>query len=117
MKDKKYIKRLIKYCEKIVMYMKEVKSYIEFSSNPEKVDAVILNLEQIGETAKKLSDEIKAVYPDINWLSIIGLRHMISHGYEGIKLEIIYDIALNKISNLIDKLINNNIMYQKIKFI
>ncbi|MCK4551573.1 MAG: DUF86 domain-containing protein [Tenericutes bacterium] len=104
MKDKEYMKRLIKYCEKIVMYMKEVKSYEDFSSNLEKVDAVILNLEQIGETAKKLSDGGKKVYPDINWLSIIGLRNMISHEYEGIKLEIIYDIAINKISYLLNKL-------------
>jgi len=54
-------------------------------------DAVILNLEQIGETAKKLSNETTSIYPNINWLSIIGLRNMISHEYEGIKLEIIYE--------------------------
>ena len=86
--------------------MKEVKSYEDFSSKPEKVDAVILNLEQIGETAKKLSYETISVYPNINWLSIIGLRNMISHEYEGIKLEIIYDIATNNISYLLKQIDN-----------
>ncbi len=39
--------------------MKEVKTFTNFENNDERVDAVILNLEQIGETAKKLSDKTK----------------------------------------------------------
>ena len=104
MRDKEYIQRMIKYCEKIMFYMKEVKSFEDFSSNPEKVDAVILNLEQIGETAKKLNNKTTSIYPKINWLSIIGLRNMISHEYEGIKLQIIYDIATNKIPYLLEQI-------------
>jgi len=104
MKDKDYIERLINYCAKILRYMEGVNTFSEFASNSEKVDAVILNLEQIGETAKKLSGDIKNRYPNINWLSIIGLRNMISHEYEGIRLEIIYDIATNKITYLLDSI-------------
>jgi uncharacterized protein with HEPN domain len=100
MKDKDYIQRLIKYCDKINDYMRPVKSFYEFISKPEKVDAVILNLEQIGETTKKLSMEIKEKYSEINWPSIIGLRNMISHEYEGIRLEIIYEIATRNIDVL-----------------
>jgi len=100
MSDKEYLDRLVKYGEKILAYMNAVKEFQEFSSNSEKVDAVILNLEQIGETAKKLSEETIANYPKLNWQSIIGLRNMISHEYEGIRLEIIYDIAKNKIHYL-----------------
>lgn len=100
MKDKQYIQRLKNYCNKINEYMKPVKSFNEFISKPEKVDAVILNLEQIGETAKKLSKDIKEKYSEINWPSIIGLRNMISHEYEGINLEIIYEIATNHIDAL-----------------
>jgi uncharacterized protein with HEPN domain len=100
MKDNQYIERLIKYCDKINDYMRPVKSFNEFISIPEKVDAVILNLEQIGETAKKLSKEIKEKYSEINWPSIIGLRNMISHEYEGIRLEIIHEIATRHIDAL-----------------
>ena len=39
--------------------MKNVENYESFNLNDEKIDAVILNLEQIGETAKKLSDDEK----------------------------------------------------------
>lgn len=50
MKDKVYIDRIIKYAKKINRYMDEAKSFSEFEKNEEKIDAVILNLEQIGES-------------------------------------------------------------------
>lgn len=84
MKDKIYIERIIKYARKIDKYMKEVDIFSAFENSEEKVDTVILNLEQIGETAKKLPIKIKQIYYSVNWPSIIGLRNMISHEYEGL---------------------------------
>lgn len=104
MKDKEYIERIMKYAKKIVKYMSNVNSFKAFSENDEKVDAVILNLEQIGETAKKLSETVKEDYKEINWVNIIGLRNMISHEYEGIALEIIYDIATKSVRDLVKKI-------------
>jgi uncharacterized protein with HEPN domain len=52
MKDKIYIDRIIKYAKKICRYTEEVDTFTDFENNDEKVDAVILNLEQIGETAR-----------------------------------------------------------------
>ncbi len=40
----------------------------------------------------------------MNWPSIIGLRNMISHEYEGVKLVIIYEIATKNIPDLLIKL-------------
>jgi uncharacterized protein with HEPN domain len=110
MKDNEYIERLLKYCKKITEYIKPVQSFDDFISNSEKVDAVILNLEQIGETAKKISVNTKNKYSDVNWPSIVGLRNMISHEYEGIELEIIYEIALNHINKLYIQLTENKII-------
>jgi len=104
MKDKTYIDRIIKYAKKIGRYMEGVDSFTVFEKNEEKVDAVILNLEQIGETAKKLSKKTQQDYPSIHWPSIIGLRNMISHEYEGIRLNIIYDVATLNIPELLSKL-------------
>ena len=70
MKDKDYIKRIIRYSSKITKYMENIDSFSEFSINDEKVDAVIFNLEQIGETAKKLSSKVMNRYENINWKSI-----------------------------------------------
>lgn len=81
-----------------------VNSYNDFSNDEQKVDAVILNLEQIGETAKKLSLVFKMSYSNVNWPSIVGLRNMISHEYEGIKVKDIYEIATEHIGTLIKEL-------------
>jgi len=101
MKDNIYIDRIIKYAQKINQYMKGTHTFDDFSSNDEKIDAVILNLEQIGETAKKISVETKMNYPSFHWPGIIGLRNIISHEYEGIHLLIIYEIATINIKELL----------------
>ena len=75
MKDDLYIQRLIKYCNKINEYMKSVQSFNDFISNSEKVDAVILNLEQIGETAKKLTS-IKTIADELGVSSATISYHM-----------------------------------------
>lgn len=108
MKEKEYIDRFIKYATKIGKYVEGVSHFQDFQSNEEKVDAVILNLEQIGETANKLSNETKEKYPTIHWPRIIGLRNMISHDYEGIRLNIIYDIAIASIPVLLSKLMGED---------
>jgi len=104
MKDSPYIERIIKYAIKIKKYMKEAQTFSEFKDDEEKIDAVIFNLEQIGETAKKLSNESKQQYASVDWPKIIGLRNMISHQYEGINLNIIFDIATTKIPELLSLL-------------
>jgi uncharacterized protein with HEPN domain len=104
MKDSPYIERIIKYANKIKKYMKEAQTFSKFKDDEEKIDAVIFNLEQIGETAKKLSNESKQQYAAVDWPKIIGLRNMISHQYEGINLNIIFDIATTKIPELLSLL-------------
>lgn len=101
MKDKKYLERIINYSSKIIRYLEEITSIEEFESNEEKVDAVLLNLEQIGETAKKLSEEFKKKIYTIEWNKIIGLRNLISHEYEGVDLTIIYNVATINIPELL----------------
>lgn len=104
MKDNKYIERIITYINKINSYMEVVNSFEEFSENSEKVDAVILNLEQIGETARKITEDTKMEYPNIKWRKISGLRNIISHEYEGIDIKIIYITATINISQLLRQL-------------
>jgi len=56
------------------------------------VDAVIRNLEIIGEAAKNIPNEICEQYTEIPWKKMIGLRNIATHAYFGIDLEIIWEI-------------------------
>lgn len=107
MNDSRNIERIRIYCSKIIRYMNGILSFDMFLANEEKVDAIILNLEQIGETAKKLTSEARQYYTNINWKKIIGLRNMIAHEYEGILLQIIYEIVCNEIPKLLLSITNN----------
>lgn len=106
MKEDKYIERIVSYATKIIRYLEEVKSIEDFTENDEKIDAVLLNLEQIGETAKKIGEQYRVLYPNIEWNKIIGLRNLISHEYEGVDVTLIYNVASINIPNLLKALLD-----------
>ncbi len=55
-------------------------------------DAVVRNLEIIGEAANRLPEEFVTKYSEIEWPKIVGLRHRIVHDYFGVDLNIIWEI-------------------------
>lgn len=65
----------------------------KFSTNEMVIDAVLFNLEQIGEIARSVSLQVTDKYSDIPWFEFVGLRNIISHNYQGVQLDIIYQIA------------------------
>jgi uncharacterized protein with HEPN domain len=64
------------------------------------IDAVVRNLEVIGEAAKQLSAEFKKRYALIPWSRIAGLRNRIVHDYAGIDLELIWNILKTALPEL-----------------
>jgi len=63
-------------------------------------DAVIRNLEVIGEAIKNIPDSVRNKYPDVEWKKIAGLRDILIHEYFGIDVDIVWDIVKNKLPNL-----------------
>ena len=72
----------------------------EFQEDALVTDAVIRNLEVIGEASKNIPDKIKKKYPDIEWEKIIALRNILVHEYFGVDHEILWDIVANKLPEL-----------------
>jgi len=65
-------------------------------------DAVVRNLEIIGEAVKRLPTDLMKKYPNIEWKKIAGLRDILIHAYFGIDIEIVWDIIQNKLPDLKD---------------
>lgn len=64
------------------------------------LDAVIRNLEVIGEATKNIPDDVRASYPEVEWRRIAGLRDILIHQYFGIDQDIVWDILQNKLPTL-----------------
>ncbi len=63
-----------------------------FESSRVTQEAVIRNLEIIGEAARHISDDLRSNHPEIPWKQIIAFRNFVTHVYWGIKLERIWQI-------------------------
>lgn len=57
--------------------------------------AVVKNVEIIGEAAYMLSQEFKDSHPQTPWKIIIGMRHILVHGY--------FEVEPDEVWNVIDK--------------
>ncbi|MDW7973234.1 MAG: DUF86 domain-containing protein [Thermodesulfovibrio sp.] len=89
---KLFIYDIFESIQKIEKYTENL-SYDEFVTDEKTKDAVIRNLEIIGEAARQIPDNIKALISEIEWSKIIGLRNRIIHGYFAIEYEIIWQIV------------------------
>lgn len=72
----------------------------QFLSDDKTFDAVMRNLQIIGEAVKQLPMEIRERYPEVAWKKIAGLRDIVTHEYFGIDDDIIWDVVHKKIPGL-----------------
>ena len=58
------------------------------------------SLEVIGEAAKKLPDDFRALHPHVEWRAMTGMRDRLIHAYFGIDYTLVWDVVVNKIPTL-----------------
>jgi uncharacterized protein with HEPN domain len=75
-----------------------------FIADERTYDAVVRNLEIIGEAAKRVPDDLRRLMPDIEWRKIADLRDILVHAYFGIDNEVLWDIVHNKVPELLTHL-------------
>ena len=64
-------------------------SYEAFIADERTQDAVMRNIEIIGEAAKGIPDEVTAGAPENAWRNVRGMRDILAHGYFGASLKIV----------------------------
>jgi len=74
--------------------------HFAFLQDEKAVDAVVRNLEVLGEAARQIPNEFAAGHPDVPWRKITGLRNRIVHVYFGLDLEMIWQIVRNDLPPL-----------------
>lgn len=56
-------------------------------------DAVVRNLEIIGEAVKRLSPTLRAAHPDVPWKRIAGTRDKMIHDYFGVDWPLVWQVV------------------------
>ena len=88
--------------EKILRYTRGL-DFTEFVNDDKTFDAVVRNLEIIGEAAKHIPQDIRDRYSEVEWRRIAGLRDVVIHEYFGIDDRILWDVVCNHIPRLLDQ--------------
>lgn len=94
---------MLESIEKIFQYTNGL-SEDDFIGNSEKSDAVIRNIEVIGEAAGNLSEDFQISNDTVPWRQIVGMRNRLIHGYFGVSLKTIWQVVCVDLPDLYDKL-------------
>ncbi|MEL6649193.1 MAG: HepT-like ribonuclease domain-containing protein [Bacteroidota bacterium] len=65
--------------------------------------AVVRSLEIIGEASKSLGRDFQAKWSEVEWREMSLMRNILIHVYFGINYEIVWDVFVNKIPELLEK--------------
>jgi len=97
--DQVYIEHILEAIERIEKYTEELDEQ-EFRETDMVQDAVVRQIEVIGEATKQLSDEKREEHPEIPWKDIAGMRDNLIHNYFGVDLEQVWQTVKQDIPHL-----------------
>ena len=101
--DKEFLFDIQEAIRRISLYTKGL-NYRDFLQKIETQDAVLRNLEIIGEAVKNISQDLKKQYSDVQWKEIAGMRDRIIHCYFGVNWDIVWQTAKEKLPQLKEQL-------------
>ena len=106
--DRAYLIHIREAIESIEEYLENV-TYEKFTSNKMIIDAVVRELEIVGEASNNLSDEFRENHPEILWRKMKNMRNFLIHEYFGVNTKIVWSSCkedLPKLKKLIDDLLD-----------
>ena len=95
-----YLADIQESCEKVLRFTRGM-TYKNFVHDDLHFDAVLRNLEIIGEAVKGISEETRQKHPQVKWRKIAGFRDIVAHEYFGVNEETVWDIVQNEIPALL----------------
>jgi uncharacterized protein with HEPN domain len=97
--DLPFLRHMLDAVQRVASYLKDVRRD-EFLDDPEKQDAVIRQLELIGEAAGRVSASTRGANVEIPWRQITGMRHKLIHDYFVVDLDVVWKTATEDVPGL-----------------
>lgn len=101
--DSVYLHHIVDAIERISGYISGL-SPKDFVKDEKTKDAVVRNLEIIGEAAKKITEKTKSSHPKIPWKHMASMRDRLIHAYFGVDYNIVWQVAKEELPPLREKL-------------
>jgi uncharacterized protein with HEPN domain len=100
--DSLYLAHILEAVDRILSYAGEGEA--AFRKDLRTQDAIIRNLQVMGEAAKKVSVRTREDHPGVPWKDITGMRDRVVHDYFGVSLDIVWDVVKNHLPPLRESL-------------
>lgn len=94
-----YLQDILTSIQRIEDYTKDLSSE-DFEKDWKTIDAVVRNLEIIGEAARNMPEEITEKYSEIPWSNMVSMRNKVIHEYFGVDVEILWKTIKEDLSPL-----------------
>lgn len=98
-----YLSDMVDFSEKVLSYVEGL-SQDEFIESGLTYDAVLRNLELIGEAATHIPEEVRDRHSEIPWRMIVATRNRLIHAYLGIDNDTVWSIIRDDIPQLLSSL-------------
>ena len=101
--EKIILEKIKAYAEQTIQFKGKM-DFSEFSEDAKTIAACVFNLSQIGELAGRLDEEFIRTSDLIPWHKMRGMRNRIAHDYEGIRLNMVFDVLVDFLPELIENI-------------
>lgn len=97
--DKTYLAHILEAIEKIESYLADV-SFQQFADNEMMVDAIVRELEIIGEASNNLSDDFYVKHPDVSFRDATDMRNFLIHEYFAVNKKVVWETCKENLPKL-----------------
>ena len=97
--DSPYVAQIAQNIRKIREYIGD-ESFDTFRADEKTQSAVLMQLQQIGELAKRISSQAQAEMPDVPWRDVSDFRNVVAHEYYSLQLPIVWKITTEQLAPL-----------------
>lgn len=86
-----YVEDMLEFCSKVLSYSAALTD-ATLTADAIRYDAILRNLELIGEAATHVPEAVRAMAPAVPWRQIVATRNRVAHAYLGISAETVWSI-------------------------
>ena len=96
--DRVYLEHILECIRHVTEFTRQGRE--AFLSDRKTQDAVLRNLQTLGESTRRLSDTIKNRHPEVDWRAVAAFRNVLVHDYLGLDLYEVWEIVEHDLPDL-----------------